>query len=314
MSIPYIGRFAPSPTGPLHMGSLLAALASFLDARSQQGKWLIRIEDLDPPREQAGATDSILRSLEAHGLLHDGDICFQSQRHERYLEVLEQLLKLDAIFPCQCSRQKLAVNKGIHNGRCHSGKVELPSPGWAWRAAIQAINLQFEDGLKGSQEQALAEEVGDFVLLRKDGLFAYQLAVVVDDIDFNISHIVRGEDLLDSTARQIYLYKLLNRDSIKYFHLPLIMNSQGQKLSKQNHAPAIQSKQASENIYYCLQLLGQKPKAELKGAPCEELLQWGIDHWNLGNIPDSLPEQASLSDDCDIANTFKKNRASSKIQ
>ncbi|WP_299982336.1 tRNA glutamyl-Q(34) synthetase GluQRS [uncultured Pseudoteredinibacter sp.] len=293
MSIPYIGRFAPSPTGPLHMGSLLAALASFLDARSQQGKWLIRIEDLDPPREQVGATDSILRSLEAHGLLHDGDICFQSQRHERYLEVLEQLLKLNAIFPCQCSRQELAANKGIHNGRCHSDKVELPSPGWAWRAATQAINLQFEDSLKGIQRQALAEEVGDFVLLRKDGLFAYQLAVVVDDIDFNISHIVRGEDLLSSTARQIYLYELLNCTPVKYSHLPLIMNSQGQKLSKQNHAPEIQSSLAPENIYFCLQLLGQKPLAELRGASCEELLQWGIENWNLKDIPASLPRPAS---------------------
>ncbi|MCV6623571.1 MAG: tRNA glutamyl-Q(34) synthetase GluQRS [Cellvibrionaceae bacterium] len=293
MSTSYIGRFAPSPTGPLHMGSLLAALASFLDARSQQGKWLIRIEDLDPPREQAGATDSILSSLEAHGLLHDDEICFQSQRHERYLEVLEQLLELDAIFPCQCSRQELAANRGIHNGRCHVGEVKLQSPGWAWRAAIRAINLQFEDGLKGIQEQALAEEVGDFVLLRKDGLFAYQLAVVVDDIDFNVSHIVRGEDLLSSTARQIYLYELLNCTAAKYFHLPLILNTQGQKLSKQNHAPAIQSSQASENIYHCLQLLGQNPKAELKGAPCKELIQWGIDNWNLENIPGKLPEPAS---------------------
>ncbi len=292
MPTQYIGRFAPSPTGPLHLGSLLAALASFLEAKSQQGQWLLRIEDLDPPREQAGASADIIQALEVHGLEHDGEICFQSQRSERYIEVLEQLLNQKTLFPCRCSRQMLSANHGIHQGRCEQKQVSLDSPNWAWRITAEDKHIDFFDALQGGQSQSLLNDVGDFVLRRKDGLFAYQLAVVVDDIDYGITHVVRGSDLLDSTARQIYLYQLLGHSTIHYCHLPLIINEQGQKLSKQNHAPSLELKTANQNLYRCLQMLGQQPPQHLRHASCEELLDWATAHWNLGNVPKTLPYSA----------------------
>lgn len=293
MPTQYIGRFAPSPTGPLHLGSLLAALASFLEAKSQQGQWLLRIEDLDPPREQAGATEEILRALEVHGLEHDGEICYQSQRSERYIEVLEQFQNQKSLFPCRCSRQMLSANGGIHQGRCEQKSVNLDSPNWAWRITAEDKHIHFLDALQGQQSQSLLDEVGDFVLRRKDGLFAYQLAVVVDDIDYGITHVVRGSDLLDSTARQIYLYQLLGHKAVHYCHLPLIINEQGQKLSKQNHAPPLELKTPSQNLHHCLQMLGQKPPEHLRQAPCEELLGWATAHWTLEHVPKSLPHNAS---------------------
>lgn len=289
MPTPYIGRFAPSPTGPLHLGSLLTALASYLDARSQQGMWLVRIEDLDPPREQAGASEDIITALKEHGLEHDGDIVFQSQRHARYLEVLQQLIAEDVVFPCRCSRQILSANNGIHSGRCIQEKVSISSPNHAWRAQCSDQHISFRDRLQGPQKQSLKDDVGDFVLLRKDGLFAYQLAVVVDDIDQQITHIVRGSDLLSSTARQIYLYQLLAKKPAEYCHLPLILNQQGQKLSKQNHAPALDLEKASENVFTCLELLGQCPPINLRDATCQTQLNWAIKNWNLGAAPVELP-------------------------
>lgn len=289
MSTSYIGRFAPSPTGPLHLGSLLAALASYLDAKSKQGQWLVRMEDLDPPREQSGASEEILKALQEHGLEHDGDIVFQSKRHSRYLEILEQLINRDHVFPCRCSRQMLAATNGIHSGRCEHENTPISTPNCAWRAQCNSKALSFIDALQGPQHQVLTDEVGDFVLRRKDGLFAYQLAVVIDDIDQGITHVVRGKDLLDSTARQIYLYQLLGKEPVSYCHLPLILNQQGQKLSKQNHAPALNLKTASENNFHCLELLGQQPPNNLRKAACTEQLYWATQNWDLRAIPTQLP-------------------------
>ncbi|WP_353411196.1 tRNA glutamyl-Q(34) synthetase GluQRS [Pseudoteredinibacter isoporae] len=293
MPIQYVGRFAPSPTGPLHLGSLLAALASFLDARSQQGQWLLRIEDLDPPREQSGARDEILQALRVHGLEHDGEICFQSQRSKRYVEVLEQLLSQRKLFPCRCSRQTLNASGGIHNGRCEHANIPLNSPNWAWRLACDNQTVVFTDALQGTQSQSLQNDVGDFVLLRKDGLFAYQLAVVVDDIDYGVTHIVRGRDLMDSTARQIFLYQTLGQQPVQYSHLPLIVNAHGQKLSKQNHAPALKFERATENLHDCLHMLGQNPPPDLRHSDCETLLHWAIEHWNLHRVPQQLPNDTN---------------------
>lgn len=293
MASDYIGRFAPSPTGPLHMGSLLAALASYLDAKSQDGQWLVRIEDLDPPREEPGASEKIIDCLNAHHLFADGDICFQSKRHQLYQSRLKELLANDHIYPCQCSRQQLQVNDGKHGTRCQNrGDADLDQIGWAWRISTDKTNsvndIYFGDRLQGAQQQNIHQEVGDFVLRRKDNLFAYQLAVVADDIAQGVNSIVRGSDLLSSTARQIFLYTCLNEAAPSYCHIPLILNEQGQKLSKQNHAPPLNTQAAPNNIRQCLTLLGHPPPATLKNASCQALLDWGTEHWQLSKIPPKL--------------------------
>ncbi|MCV6626034.1 MAG: tRNA glutamyl-Q(34) synthetase GluQRS [Cellvibrionaceae bacterium] len=285
-----IGRFAPSPTGPLHMGSLLAALASYLDIKQQRGLWLLRIEDLDPPREEPGATDKIIASLLAHGLEPDGQISYQSQRHELYHQALQQLLQLGHVFPCRCSRSQLQQQGGLHRGRCYSGEVAPDSPGWAWRLAVSDIDINYCDRLQGPQQQNLLGQVGDFVLRRKDGLFAYQLAVVADDIDQGVNQIVRGVDLIDSSPRQIYLYQCLGQTPPTYLHIPLILNRDGQKLSKQNYAPALDDKAARDNLVYCLQCLGMAAPAELAAEDCAQILAWGIAHWNPAKVPQQLPK------------------------
>lgn len=283
----YIGRFAPSPTGPLHLGSLLAALASYLDAKANDGLWLLRIEDIDPPREQPGASDLIIEALSAHGLVHDGNIHWQSANSERYLDRLTQLKQDGLLFPCRCSRQQLNQQQGIHQGRCSHQNIDFSEAGWAWRLDMSQTNYdqRFIDTIQGCIQQNLYHQVGDVVLRRKDGLFAYQLAVVVDDIDQGVSDIVRGVDLIDSSLRQIYLHHCLGQSPRQYKHLPLILNDQGQKLSKQNHAPKLNLESASANLFYCLRLLNQQPPAKLHHLPPSELLHWGTQNWN----PDAIP-------------------------
>ncbi|RYZ78109.1 MAG: tRNA glutamyl-Q(34) synthetase GluQRS, partial [Moraxellaceae bacterium] len=215
----YIGRFAPSPTGPLHFGSLVSALASYLDAHHNHGKWLVRMEDLDPPREQAGAAQAILQCLDDYGLHWDDEIVYQSQRLDIYEEYLQRLTKRDLIYPCDCSRQDLQAMGGIYNGHCRTKHVEASHP-HALRLKLYDLpaeenifpddTLKFTDTIQGKQQQNLRTEAGDQILKRKDSLFAYQLAVVTDDIEQHITHIIRGSDLLDVTARQIFLYKLLH--------------------------------------------------------------------------------------------------------
>lgn len=289
-SPPYIGRFAPSPTGPLHLGSLLAALASYLDAKANHGLWLLRIEDIDPPREQPGASGLIIEALSAHGLVHDGDIHWQSANSERYLNILSQLKHDGLLFPCRCSRQQLSQHQGIHHGRCSHQDIDFSEPGWAWRLDMNSVNYDrhFVDAIQGRSQQNLYQQVGDVVLRRKDGLFAYQLAVVVDDIDQGVSDIVRGVDLIDSSLRQIYLHHCLGQGPRQYKHLPLILNAQGQKLSKQNHAPELKLEHANANLFHCLRLLNQQPPTELQHQPLSDLLQWGVQNWNIQAIPKTL--------------------------
>lgn len=297
----YIGRFAPSPTGPLHFGSLISALASFLDARNHQGQWLVRMEDLDPPREKPEAADSILRTLEEHGLQWDGSVIYQSQRHQAYEEALSKLLNADLVYRCNCTRQQLQMTGGIYNGRCRQQspnkndrialrlKVnDLPSAHREKNAKTTDVNIHFIDAFQHSQHQNLADEVGDFILRRKDGLFAYQLAVVVDDIHQQITHIIRGSDLLDSTPRQLFLFHLLNAPAPQYGHIPVALSREGQKLSKQNLAPPLDAHAANMNLWHALDFLRQSPPTALQKAPIADILDWAINHWQPTSIPCSM--------------------------
>lgn len=269
-SQPYIGRFAPSPSGPLHFGSLVCAVASFLHAKQHQGQWLVRIEDIDPPREQAGAADEIRRCLEAHQLFWDGDVLYQSERSEAYQSVLESLTQDKLCYPCNCTRKRLQSLVGFYDGHCLK---HLPKPNEPCSLRLKTHDLPpllshiksdilFNDETQGTIKENLASTSGDFVIHRKDGLFAYQLAVVVDDIAQNISHVVRGDDLLDTTARQIYLFELLGHTAPQYNHIPVVLDSNGNKLSKQNHAPSLDYKQAKTNLKNACEYLGQSEAFE----------------------------------------------------
>lgn len=284
-SQPYIGRFAPSPTGPLHFGSLLAALASYLDARLHQGQWLVRMEDLDPPREVPGASDEILSMLDAYGLYWDGKVMYQSQRQEAYQETLQYLLDQQLAYYCDCSRQQIQQRQTKHYDdycRQRQGHVGQPS---AVRLITDDRLIQFADRLQGLQQSHLHRETGDFVIRRKEGLFAYQLAVVVDDAEQGITHIVRGSDLLDSTPRQLYLQQLLGLPSPSYGHIPVIVNSQGQKLSKQTYAPALQRSSSGPVLCAALRFLGCPPEPGLEQASCTEILSWAMENWQLQRTP-----------------------------
>ncbi|MEH6626786.1 MAG: tRNA glutamyl-Q(34) synthetase GluQRS [Motiliproteus sp.] len=283
----YVGRFAPSPTGPLHFGSLLAALASYLDARHQTGYWLLRMEDLDPPREVPGAADSILQTLEAYGLEWDGEVSYQSKRLPQYHALLTELLELNHAYRCQCSRQQIAQRGPVYDGYCRN-RQQLISRDYSIRLKTDDQSIEHQDLIQGLQQQQLHQFCGDFVIRRKDRLFAYQLAVVCDDAEQGINHIVRGSDLLDSTPRQLYLQRLLGHPQPCYAHIPIMVNEQGQKLSKQTYATALDSKRPEKAIFRALEVLGQQPPIELKGAAVKELLAWAVPHWSLDNIPKQL--------------------------
>ena len=289
----YVGRFAPSPTGPLHFGSLVAALASYLDARHYHGKWLVRIEDLDPPREQVGAIDDILRCLEAHHLHWDGEILYQSHRLEAYVEIFEQLKNRQLIYPCTCTRKALAEIGGLYPGTCRTKTfVDIEQP-VAWRLLTDYVVTksqnddehyqQFDDLFLGVT--TCKNTLGDFIVKRKDGLFAYQLAVVVDDIYQKITHVIRGNDLLDSTPAQLILFHHLNTPPPQYGHIALALNSQGQKLSKQHGAPAVNNADCKNNIIAALKFLNHMPTDELLNADINAILDWAANHWHRAKLP-----------------------------
>jgi len=288
----YRGRFAPSPSGPLHFGSLVAALGSCLEARCRGGEWLVRMEDVDAPRTVPGAASTILRSLEAYGFAWDGPVLWQSQRLGAYGEALAQLQAAELAYPCGCSRKEIAEGGG---GRSVDGAPRYPGicrhglpPGRqvrAWRLAVPDIEVDFEDGLLGLCRQNLQQDVGDFVLLRADGQYAYQLAVVVDDAFQGITHVVRGADLLDSTPRQLWLQDCLAAPRPAYVHLPLATNEAGEKLSKQTRAPALDDADPGPALYRALAFLGQEPPLELSRAGQAELWAWALAHWQLDKVP-----------------------------
>ena len=298
----YRGRFAPSPTGPLHFGSLAAAVGSYLDAKHHHGQWLVRIEDLDTPRCVPGAANNILRTLEAFGLHWDGEIIHQSQRTTAYKQALHELQTKAAAYPCCCTRKEIAdsalhgIDGPVYPGTCRNG-IPANRDARAWRVrtdleptchsraggndGAQCISgsIEFDDTLQGHITQHLENEIGDFVVKRADGLFAYQLAVVVDDAFQNISHVVRGADLLHSTPRQIYLQHLLEFATPAYMHLPIAVNAQGEKLSKQTLAPAITNDDVITTLIAVLKFLRQQPPAELRQGNIEEVLGWAVVNW-----------------------------------
>ena len=287
----YVGRFAPSPTGPLHFGSLVAAVASFLEAKAHGGKWLVRMEDLDKPREMAGTADDILRTLHGFGFEWDGPIIYQSQRTEAYEAALTALKSKNLAYPCTCSRKEIADSSaqvGIE-GKIYPKTCLIHAPAANIHAAFRAVTLDepisFNDAIQGKISQNLATQMGDFVLKRADGLFAYQLAVVVDDVAQGITHIMRGADLLDSTPRQIYLQNLLGFFTPSYAHVPIAVNANGEKLSKQTRAAPISMRLAGQQLFQALCFLGQNPPAEMQNATLDEVWRWAKANWSLANIP-----------------------------
>lgn len=277
----YVGRFAPSPTGPLHFGSLVAALASYLDARAARGRWVLRMDDLDLERNEPGAADAILRALERLGLEWDGPVLYQSARLARYCEVLDDLARRGFTYPCGCTRKELedsalAIDGArIYPGTCRRG-LPLGKRARAVRLRTHDAPIAFHDAIQGWIEQRVEREVGDFVLLRADGVFAYQLAVAVDDVDQGISHVVRGADLLDSTARQIHLQRLLGARTPRYAHVPVAMSAAGEKLSKQTGARPLDLSDPQAELARARRFLGQAeagwdlsrvPRARAIGVP-----------------------------------------------
>ena len=285
----YCGRFAPSPTGPLHFGSWLAALASYLDARHQHGRWLVRIEDLDPPRVQPGAADAILALLERNGLNWDGEVWWQSRRSAQYEAALQLLHATGWLYPCACSRKEVSeiahagVEGPVYPDTCRRGTGGRPAR--AWRLQTPDEPICFDDRIQGLQTYQLHHELGDFVLKRADGLYAYQLAVVVDDAEQHITDVVRGLDLIHSTPRQIWLQCCLSLPTLRYAHLPLALNEAGQKLSKQNLARPIESWTPEALWLAGLDFLGQPVPQELRRAPMADLHAWAVTHWDIRRVP-----------------------------
>ena len=279
----YRGRFAPSPSGPLHFGSLIAAVGSYLQAKSQQGQWLVRMEDIDTPRMQVGAADAILRTLERYQLFWDGDVWVQSQRLERYQQVLDALKQQHLTYGCNCTRARIQSLPHGYDGFCRD--KNRTEGQLAWRLKAPATALSFTDQHLGDIHIPPALAAEDYILKRRDGLFAYQLVVVVDDLDQGITEVVRGADLLELTTRQQALFQLLGATAPKYLHLPLAVLEPGFKLSKQNHAPAVEGWPVSETLAAVLAFLGHKPPKELEGAAPAELLAWACTAWRVHHIP-----------------------------
>ena len=280
----YIGRFAPSPTGPLHFGSLIAAVASYLDARAHDGRWLVRIEDIDPPRAIAGAVTAILQCLQIHALHWDGDVLYQSARIDIYQHACAQLIAAQRAFYCTCSRLDLAGSDGIYTGHCRNC-FEKPQQAFALRLRADDIDIGVVDAIQAPFSENIARDIGDFVIYRKENLPAYQLAVVVDDAAQQVTHVVRGCDLLDSTSRQIYLQRCLHLPTPHYAHIPVIANAQRQKLSKQTFARALDADHAAENLLATLEFLQQPlPPAPMANTPAD-ILRWATSHWDMRRIP-----------------------------
>lgn len=298
---PYRGRFAPSPTGPLHFGSMVAAVGSFLQAKHRGGEWLVRMEDLDPPREMPGAADDILRTLEAFGLHWDGEVLYQSRRHALYEQVLERLKESGALYACACSRREIAdssvkgVDGLVYPGTCRGGIPEGRAPR-AWRVKVDGATVEFIDVVQGRLRRDLATDFGDFVLRRADGFFAYQLAVVVDDAGQGITEVVRGADLIESTPRQIHLQKLLGLPTPDYLHLPVVLNARGEKLSKQTFAAPADAARPVPLLCRVLRFLGQEAPMGLAEDGIEDFWRWAIAHWDAGRIPRAAGIVADATD------------------
>lgn len=280
--IPHAGRFAPSPTGPLHHGSLLAATASFLDARGHNLQWWLRIDDLDTPRIAAGAETAIQKTLEAHALCWDGPLIRQSEHVDRYEAALASLSDRNLLFYCTCTRQML-TDEPVYPGTCRWRT--RPTAEAAVRVLVDDRTIRFRDLIHGDQAECLARTCGDFVVRRRDGQIAYQLATAVDDGNEAISRVIRGGDLLDNTARQLHLMRALGLNAPDYAHLPVLVDDKGQKLSKQTHAPAVDDHRPTANLLAVFDVLGLMPPREASDWSPEALLQWAVPRFDLKRIP-----------------------------
>ena len=286
----YRGRFAPSPTGPLHFGSLVAAVGSYLEAHVHGGEWLVRIEDLDRPRVAPGVAQDILRTLEAFGMQWHGTVAFQSTRSDAYHAALHELRQRGRVYACACSRREIAdsgltgIEGFVYPATCRDG---LPAgrPARAWRVNTAGAVIRFHDAIQGHLEHELEHQIGDFVLYRADSVYAYQLAVSVDDAEQGVTDVVRGADLFDSTPRQIYLQQLLGLPIPRYAHLPVALNVQGEKLSKQTLAKPVNAADAAGLILSVLRFLGHKPPAELERSGLDPVWKWARANWRLDLVP-----------------------------
>lgn len=289
----YRGRFAPSPTGPMHFGSLVTAVGSYLQARSNDGQWLVRIEDIDPPREQPGAAANILRTLELFGFTWDGEVVYQSTRSDAYLGALEQLMADDLLYGCNCSRKEIAelghtgVAGFIYPGTCRGRPLHTNN---SWRVHTRGYQIHLHDLLRGESDWNIEQTYGDFIVRRADGLFAYHLCSVVDDAAAGVTEVVRGQDLFTCTPPQIHLQRLLGYQTPRYMHLPIAVSPQGQKLSKQNHARPLDPNQAAHQLASALRFLGQPAPDHLDNAPIAEVWQWAFLNWS----PTAIPRCATL--------------------
>jgi glutamyl-Q tRNA(Asp) synthetase len=286
----YRGRFAPSPTGPLHFGSLVAAVGSFLEARTRGGGWLVRMEDLDPPRVVPGAADDILQALRACGLEWDGAVARQSERSAAYHGALHHLRQAGRVYPCVCSRREIAdsavagIDGPVYPGTCRAG-IPAGKTARALRIDTRGATIEFDDAVQGRVAHDLEREFGDFVLYRADEVYAYQLAVVTDDAEQGITDIVRGADLLGSTPRQVYLQELLGLPRMRYAHLPVAVNVAGEKLSKQTFAAPLDASRPLPGLVAALDFLGQQPPPELARGTLQEFWDWSLKNWRLARVP-----------------------------
>ncbi len=291
----YKGRFAPSPTGAVHYGTLIAAVGSYLQAKKNNGKWLLRIEDVDTTRSVAGADTDILHTLEAFGFQWHGSVIYQSEQTKYYQQALEQLSSRELVFPCLCTRKQLAkINNEVYPGRCRNRRLPEKET-HALRLRTKNLTINFDDTVMGKQSQNIATQCGDFIIKRRDGLFAYQLAVVVDDALQGISDVVRGADLLGSTARQIYLHQLLGYIAPTYCHLPLAVDCSGKKISKSDGATKVDVNNRERLLCSVLVFLGQQPPADLDASSINDIWLWARTHWDMAKVPGKTHIQSALN-------------------
>lgn len=305
----YRGRFAPTPSGPLHFGSLVTAFGSYLEARAQGGEWWLRIDDVDAPRVQPGAIDLILRALEIHGLTWDGPVICQSSRRPAYHAALHALRQQGHVYPCACGRTEITRHArygpegAIYPDICREG-MPLGARARSWRLRCPDATLYLHDAVQGSQMVDLHKQYGDFPLYRADGVFSFHLTSALDDLQLGMTDIVRGSDLLPSSLRQVYLRSLLAQDMLTFAHLPVVLDEHGEKLSKQTLAHPLDTSHAGDNLVRALAFLGHRPPPGLARAPLSEVHSWACAHWRLDQVPrllqrpesDASPANASRSE------------------